>query len=462
MRGMTRILRRFVATTIAISISLLIFNFVLLAFLVFRENHQGSSPKVVVKQVSQSLDKQDENYHLDKHAAELLQRNHAWAMFVSNDGYVNWNYHLPNDVPRYYNLTDVAKFSRYYLKKYPVYVWKHGDGLVVIGYPKNSHWKYQLDSLTEWGRTLPRRLILLLLFNVALALLISIMIGTRLIKGIRPLVTGIHQLAKEEPVNLNAKGIFADLARSINSVSATLKKKTVALKERDEARSNWIAGISHDIRTPLSMILGYASEMENNTDLPMEQREEAGIMRRQGEKLRSLINDLNMVSMLEYEMQPLHLKSIRISVLARQVVAEFLNNGLDGRYEIELKLADEAIKINGDEKLLLRAIHNLVHNSVTHNPQGCKIILETHFSQDTSVYSLIVKDDGGGIPQEQLKKITALPYSSERKQTAKQGHGLGLPMVARIMQAHHGRLMLSSNRNQRGLKAVMEFPVVHS
>lgn len=197
MRGMTRILRRFVATTIAISISLLIFNFVLLAFLVFRENHQGSSPKVVVKQVSQSLDKQDENYHLDKHAAELLQRNHAWAMFVSNDGYVNWNYHLPNDVPRYYNLTDVAKFSRYYLKKYPVYVWKHGDGLVVIGYPKNSHWKYQLDSLTEWGRTLPRRLILLLLFNVALALLISIMIGTRLIKGIRPLVTGIHQLAKE-------------------------------------------------------------------------------------------------------------------------------------------------------------------------------------------------------------------------------------------------------------------------
>lgn len=95
------------------------------------------------------------------------------------------------------------------------------------------------------------------------------------------------------------------------------------MKARDEARSNWISGISHDIRTPLSMILGYASEMEDNSDLPKEQRHQSGIIRRQGEKLRSLVSDLNLVSMLEYEMQPLHLKDIRLSVLARQVVADF-------------------------------------------------------------------------------------------------------------------------------------------
>ncbi|PPA90188.1 sensor histidine kinase [Brevibacillus laterosporus] len=459
MEGIIRILRSFVTTTIFISIFLLIFNFVLLGTLVFKEINQHPSPEGVLKQVAQGLGKQDDSYHLDEHAERLLQHNQAWAMLLGEDGYVRWDYHLPNDVPRSYNLVDVAKFSRYYLMEYPVYIWEHEDGLVVVGYPKESHWKYQFDFLSDWLRSLPQRLVLLLLFNVALALLISVVIGSRLIRGIRPLVAGVHNLAKEEAVQLDSKGIFGDLAQSINSESAILQNKTAALKARDEARSNWIAGISHDIRTPLSLVLGYASEMEDNPDLPKDQRHQAGIIRRQGEKLRSLVSDLNLVSMLEYEMQPLHLKHIRLSVLARQVATEFLNNGLDDRYNIDLKLATEAVQIIGDEKLLLRAISNLVQNSVRHNPQGCEIILETSLSKDGSQYRFIVRDIGRGIPQEQLKEITELPYSSRRKRTVQQGHGLGLPMVARIVQAHHGHLILSSGVDQSGLKAVMEFPV---
>lgn len=459
MRGIIRILRGFVATTIFISIFLLLFNFVVLGMLVFKEINQRPSPEVVLKQVAQGLNSQNESYDLDEQVTELLQHNEAWAMLLGEDGQVQWDYRLPNDVPRTYNLVDVALFSRYYLMEYPVYIWEHEDGLVVVGYPKKSHWKYQFDVLSDWMSSLPLRLVMLLLLNVAVALLISVVIGMRLMRGIRPLVDGVHSIAREEPVRLNSKEIFGDLARSINSASAILQKKTAALKARDEARSNWIAGISHDIRTPLSMVLGYASEMEDNLDLPEEQRHQAGIIRRQGEKLRSLVSDLNLVSMLEYEMQPLQLKHIRLAVLARQVATEFLNNGLDDRYVIELKMTDEAVQIKGDEKLLLRAISNLVENSMRHNPQGCEITLETSLSEDRSQYRFIVRDNGRGIPQEQLAEITELPYSSRRRRSVQQGHGLGLPMVARIAQAHQGRLKLVSSADQGGLEAVMEFPV---
>ncbi|MEC0245914.1 HAMP domain-containing sensor histidine kinase [Paenibacillus chitinolyticus] len=460
MGGIIRLLRGFVATTIFVSIFLVIFNFVVLGTLVFKEINQRPSPEGVLKQVAQGLSRQDESYNLDEHVAGLLQHNQVWAMLLGEDGQVQWDYHLPNDVPRTYNLVEVALFSRYYLMEYPVYIWEHEDGLVVVGYPKKSHWKYQFDFLSDWISSLPLRLVMLLLLNVAVALLISVVIGTRLMRGIRPLVAGVHNIAREEAVQLDSKNIFGDLARSINSASAILQKKTAALKARDEARSNWIAGISHDIRTPLSMVLGYASEMEDNSDLPEEQRHQASIIRRQGEKLRSLVSDLNLVSMLEYEMQPVHLKNIRLTVLARQVATEFLNNGLDGRYVIELKLTDEAVQINGDEKLLLRAISNLVQNSMRHNPQGCEIILETSLSKDRSQYRFIVRDNGRGIPQEQLAEITELPYSSRRRRSVQQGHGLGLPMVARIAQAHHGRLNLVSGADHRGLETVMEFPVL--
>ncbi|KOP79310.1 histidine kinase [Lysinibacillus sp. FJAT-14745] len=461
MEGVIRILRRFVAATIIISIFLLIFNLVMLCVLVFTENNQSPSPENVVKQVAQSMDKQGDSYRLNENTVKLLQQNNAWAMLIGEDGHVRWNYHLPNDVPQSYNLVEVAKFSRYYLMEYPVYTWEHQDGLIVVGYPKKSHWRYQFDYLSDWLESLPLRLILLLISNAILALLISIMIGTRLIRKIRPLVDGVHSLAKKEVVQLDADGIFDDLAQSINSTSTMLQNKTDALKARDEARSNWIAGISHDIRTPLSLVLGYASEMEENSDLPDEQRHQASIIRRQGEKLRSLVSDLNLVSMLEYEMQPLHLKNIRLSVLARQVATDFLNNGIDDRYAIDLKLPTEAIHIIGDEKLLLRAINNLVQNSMHHNPEGCKIVLETALSEEGSKYHFIVTDNGQGIPQEQLKNITELPYSPKRKGTIKQGHGLGLPMVARIVQAHKGRLILESGEDQSGLTAVMEFPIKH-
>lgn len=459
MEGISRILRRFVATTIFISIFLVIFNFVLLGTLIFKEINHRPSPEDVLRQVSQGLSKQDDNHSLDKLAAGLLQGNQAWAMLLAEDGHVQWDYQLPHDVPRSYTLVEVAKFSRYYLMDYPVYSWEHEDGLVVVGYPKASHGKYQFAFLSDWVRSLPLRLALLLLFNVALALLISTVMGIRLIRGIRPLVSGVHNLAKEEAVQLDAKGLFGDVAQSINSASAVLQKKTAALKSRDEARSNWIAGISHDIRTPLSIVLGYASDMEENADLAQEQRQHAGIIRHHGEKLRSLVSDLNLVSILEYDMQPLHLKQLRPSVLARQVATDFLNNGLDARYEIDLRLAVEATQIIGDEKLLLRAISNLVQNSVRHNPQGCEIILETSLSKDHSQYRFIVRDNGRGIAQEQLTDITKLPYSAKRKRPVQQGHGLGLPMVSRIVQAHHGRFTLTSSIEQGGLQAIMEFPV---
>lgn len=338
-----------------------------------------------------------------------------------------------------------------------MYVWEREDGLLVVGYPKNTYGKYQFDFLAEWLKSLPIRIILLLVCNVALALLVSILIGTRVIRSIRPLIHGIHALAKEEPVHVETKGIFNDLSQSINSTSRMLQDKEDALKARDEARSNWIAGISHDIRTPLSMILGYASELEEQSDLSAEHKQQASIIRRRGERLRSLVSDLNLVSMLEYEMQPLQLKSIRLSVLARQAVSDFLNNGLDERYPISLHVQDESLHVMGDERLLYRAVTNLVQNSITHNPEGCAIVLETMRAAEDVCCEFVVSDDGKGIPKEYLDDVVVLPYAAGRVRPSRQGHGLGLPMVSRIAQAHRGKLILESDSGE-GLRAALQLP----
>jgi signal transduction histidine kinase len=458
MDGIFRILRRFVAAAILLSVLLLVFNFVLLGTLVFREQRQQPAPENVVREVAKGLSVIDgDRYVLAEEAAKLLERQRAWAMLIGEDGAVKWEERLPDDVPRTYGLTDVAKFSRYYLSEYPVYIWEHADGLVVVGYPKNSHGKFLFNWDADWVRSVPWRLGMLLILNAAVALMLSILMGLRLVRNIRPLVTGVHRLAREEPVRLDERGLLGDLAGSINTASAILQEKNAALKARDEARSNWIAGISHDIRTPLSMILGYASELEENPELPEEERRQAGVIRRQGEKLRSLVSDLNLVSMLEYDMQPLRRERVRLASLARQAAADMLNGGLVERHTIELEPADEDLWIVGDRKPLLRAIGNLLQNSVNHNPQGCRIVIGTFRSGDGTRIGLVVRDDGRGVPREQLAELTELPYSSKRTKPPRQGHGLGLPMVDRIVKAHGGRLLLDSP-DGGGLIATMEFP----
>lgn len=457
MDGAMPILRRFVGTTIMISVSLLVINFVLLGAWVFKGMGSDQAPINTVRQTAEGLAAEDGGYALGEEAERRLAQSGAWAMLLDASGTAVWSYALPDELPRAYSLTDVAKLSRHYFMDYPVFIWEHRSGLVVVGYPKTSFAKYTLNFSTEWVRDLPFRLAGLAIGNLALALLLSIAIGTLLIRSLRPLIRGIHALPNDRHVEVEPRGVLAPLAQSINAISALLQKKNESLKARDEARSNWIAGISHDIRTPLSMVLGYASELEDSDELSPEQRRKAGIIRQQGEKLRSLVSDLNLVSMLEYEMQPLDVKPIRLAALARRAASDVLNNGLDDRFAVELEIPSEKLAVTGDEKLLLRAVLNLLHNSIDHNPQGCRIWLKTSESPERGMCSLIVADDGKGVASGELPDLLELPYAGKRRRPAASGRGLGLPMVARIAKAHGGELRLTSGIAQ-GMQAELELP----
>lgn len=205
------------------------------------------------------------------------------------------------------------------------------------------------------------------------------------------------------------------------------------------------------------MILGYSSAWEENRELPLELRKEAGIVHRQAEKLRGLVNDLNLVSMLEYEMQPLQRRPLRLAALLRQVATDFLNNGLPERFKLQIEKVDERAIVAGDERLLKRAITNLIQNSIDHNPAGCTISLQITVQEDAGVCRLMVTDNGKGIPSDMIKDLMELPYSRKRKRPRANGHGFGLPMVARIASAHQGQFRLKSDVGE-GVQAEIVLP----
>lgn len=359
-------------------------------------------------------------------------------MILDDDGTVIWEDGLPEKLPREYTAADIAMFSRWYLEDYPVNIWKLADGLLVIGFPPESVFNHYISTNTAYIRPLVIGIGIVFIINILLMLYLFLRNAHQIEKAMEPILNGIQLLSQGKEFHLEEKGELAEINAGLNRAGDYLLKK-------DNTRAEWIRGISHDIRTPLSMILGYASEIEDTFSLPEATRKQAGIIRRHSEKLKNLVADLNLTTKLEYSMQPMQRKDLDPVELARQIVSEVLNDGLSELYELELSedTPGKNILIVGDQTLLNRMLGNLIRNCIIHNPNGCKIQVSIGSNDTMCVFS--VMDNGNGISESQLNALNSdEDISSTQKQIDGTEHGLGLKIVRQIVKAHQGTIQFSS------------------
>ena len=156
-------------------------------------------------------------------------------------------------------------------------------------------------------------------------------------------------------------------------------------------------------------------------------------------------------------MQPLRLEKIYLVELARQVVCEFLDSGLEEQYRITFSSDQESemASIMGDEALLKRALYNLIQNSMIHNSSGCDISVSAAWSGNHTV--ITVSDNGIGVTAEKLEELKANTHRIESTdERLNLRHGLGVLLVWQIVEAHHGTMEIFSEP-QIGYKTVLTF-----
>ena len=451
MKSTLKLIRRFFMILILSILLLLVVNLILFIAVTWKKA-EGQSPWKMAETVSSSLTlREDGSYQLGDSSADLLIQQDTWAILVENgSGNVVWqSKELPSQIPLHYSLSEISQALRGYVADYPTTYASHGEDLLILGHPKTSYWKLMWNTFDySMIRDAPKTMLLFLGFNACIILIIYLASTSGILRAVKPIVQGVEALPDGQDIAVREKGLFSQLAASINRTSERLRTQEYQLKKKEAARADWIAGVSHDVRTPLSMVMGYAVQLEEDPSLPKEARKKAGTIRLQSIRMKNLINDLNLASKLEYHTQPVHLASVNIVSLLRKIVVDFLNLDPQGTYPISWDTEETLTSciIQADGNLLQRAVSNLITNAQVHNPKGCSITVR--LIKEENQCRISVSDNGCGVSNETLKLLERTPhYLLSDGSIGGQRHGLGLLIVRQIAEVHGGQVEIGHSES---------------
>lgn len=434
-----RFFRRYVVRSLAVFALFVVVNLVAVGVFVFTQLARKDS--LGAAELLSTLEKGLSASGFDAASQELLKDADCGAFFV-DDGTLDVRFaaNVETSLPERLTAGSLARMTRWYFQDHPVFVRTTQGGVIVLLGPVGSIWRYNAYYDVGVIKVMIPGAFLLFLGNVFLCVALVLKTHRRVEREVEPLLCGIDALSHGEFMELSPEGELADVRIGLNRALSILHR-------RDEARGRWIAGVSHDIRTPLSKVMLQADALSHAPIGAEQQR--AVVILRQSERIRRLVSDLNAASALEYDMQPLRPAPFYPTQVVRQVVADLLNDGLEPVYSVSFE-ADEAaelLRLKGDAELFGRAVSNLLYNSMQHNEAGCAIAVRVRAEECCEVE---VTDDGAGLQR--------AGNIENRKSSRFETHGIGLDLVRRIAQAHGGSLTLEE-ATPHGCRALVRFPI---
>jgi signal transduction histidine kinase len=279
-------------------------------------------------------------------------------------------------------------------------------------------------------------IITLFLFPTVFAIIMSLVIARSITKSVMVLENATRRIAEGElDLAVDAKG-----SNEITSLTNSLNKMRNDLKEEELRRYRFIMGITHDLKTPLTLIKGYAEAIEDG--IAEDTADSTGIIAAKADQLEGMINDLiDFVRMDTGEWRS-QLKQVAIADFLQDTAKAMTADAELLRHQFLPDIAlPENFAVPMDERMVLRALENLVNNAIRYTPDDSIIRLSASLKEDAVL--LTISDNGPGIDKEDLPHIFEMFYrgSSSRRE---QGMGLGLAVVKWVVDSHGWSISVSS------------------
>ena len=282
------------------------------------------------------------------------------------------------------------------------------------------------------------------------ALLLGIFLSRTLTRPIRELTEATQSVAEGNlglQVPLRSKDEMGELAASFNKMSADLERST-------EARKQMTADVAHDLRTPLSLILGHAEAVHDGVLRPTKENFE--IIREEALRLEQLVDDLRTLSLADAGELSLNLQKVSPQKLLSDLQGTYLHLASQKNIKIQLDVSSDIPMLKIDPGRMSQVLTNILDNALLHTPEGGQINLSAQ-KVDSDV-KLSIQDSGPGIEGEDVNRIFKRFYRTDSARHRDDGgSGLGLAIAKSIVEMHEGQIWAESEPSQ-GLKIVIQFP----
>ena len=402
------------------------------------------SPIDIIQGVSSNITPSNGTYKVNQTAKKLIKKHNLWVMILDQkSGNEKFNIKKPKNIKTQFDYADVIKFSRYYLDDYPIFtqIKKEQKDIYIIAFPKESIIRYGNNFFDLKRIQIFPILILVIIFvNCLFCLFLYLYSVTFLNRNIQPIINAIGKL----PVGLNKQ---VNSVQELNRLTLAVNSANKKLRKNEEFKENWISGIAHDIKTPLSVIVA-------NTSLAIEKTDNDDLLKNlkptlvESHYIQNLLNDLNIFARLTNSNLKLNQEITDIIPFFKEIIIQIINQEIWNDFNFEFipdnKLLGKKMYI--EKSLMSRVIHNLIYNSVLHNPSGCNIQIVLNYISRNK-FSVIIRDNGIGTSTDRLKNINKIEEFNFDISGVRRS-GMGLKISNQIVDLHGGSMIITSEQGE--------------
>ncbi len=392
-----------------------------------------------------------------------LKRYNLWLQIIDKNGDEFTSYNRPSRALMHYSPMDILD------------LYKTGGGesdctVFAKGIEKNGKkWTYiigfpvkilKITMYLNYDKFHRGKTILMgLMIVITLLILVSgAVYGIWITKKMSNVIAAIRKIGLRSYDSTKNKGVFQDVYDNLNFLDSEIKASDDERKRNDTLREEWIANITHDIKTPLSPIKGYAELITDSTYVkaPEDLIKYGEIILNNAVYAEALVNDLKITYQLKNGMFPLNKKEDNIIRFLKEIIIDILNHPEYESRKIIFHCKDIIINFSFDSMLLQRAFNNMLCNAVTHNSKETEITVSVKIVH--RILHINIRDNGKGMDEDELKNLFERYYRGTNTEGNTNGTGLGMAIAKQIIEAHGGNINVNSKQGI-GTSILIEFPL---
>lgn len=302
-----------------------------------------------------------------------------------------------------------------------------------------------IDPIDSTTKILEKQLIIVTIIVLLLSIIVSYFISKHLSSPIINLNSQAKNIAKGDfSKEFDDKSNILEL----NELSTTLNYARKELERTEELRRDLMANVSHDLKTPLTMIKAYAEmAIDLHSKNKKKQKEDIEIITSETDRLSLLVEDILELSKMQSNIENLNIEEFDLISLSEEILKKYNLYQETENYKFIFNHNEEIIKIDADKKKIQQVIYNLLNNAINYTGEDNTVTLNINKNKDKILVEII--DTGKGIKEEDIPYIWDKYYKNKKKHKRNLiGTGLGLSIVKNILEMHNYKYGVKTKQNE--------------